>query len=81
MIKEKLKRGTLIYKLYLYYHLFFRYKIFYKRKNYSQFDEDIFLTEFFKKRKKVNLLIWEHFIQLDIIILTCFIKKDGVVQT
>ena len=52
MIKEKLKRGTLIYKLYLYYHLFFRYKIFYKRKNYSQFDEDIFLTEFFKKKKK-----------------------------
>ena len=52
MIKEKLNRGTLIYKLYLYYHLFFRYKIFYKRKNYSQFDEDIFLTEFFKKKKK-----------------------------
>ncbi|MBD1150147.1 FkbM family methyltransferase [Pelagibacterales bacterium SAG-MED29] len=52
MIKEKLKRGTLIYKLYLHYHLFFRYKIFYKRKNYSQFDEDIFLMEFFKKKKK-----------------------------
>ena len=52
MIKEKLNRGTLIYKLYLYYHLFFRYKIFYKRKNYSQFNEDVFLVEYFKKKKK-----------------------------
>ena len=52
MIKEKLQRGTLIYKLYLYYQLFFRYKLFYKRKNYSQFDEDLFLTDFFKDKKK-----------------------------
>ena len=52
MIKEKLQRGTLIYKLYLYYQLFFRYKLFYKRKNYSQFDEDLFLDNFFKDKKK-----------------------------
>ena len=52
MIKEKLQRGTLIYKLYLYYQLFFRYKLFYKRKNYSQFDEDLFLVNFFKDKKK-----------------------------
>tara|TARA_X000001036_G_scaffold320366_1_gene298865 strand:- start:354 stop:1028 length:675 start_codon:yes stop_codon:yes gene_type:complete len=51
MIKEKLQRGTLIYKLYLYYQLFFRYKLFYKRKNYSQFDEDLFLIDFFKEKK------------------------------
>jgi hypothetical protein len=51
MIKEKLQRGTLIYKLYLYYQLFFRYKLFYKRKNYSQFDEDLFLIDFFKDKK------------------------------
>ena len=47
MIKEKLQRGTLIYKLYLYYQLIFRYKLFYKRKNYSQFNEDLFLVDFF----------------------------------
>ena len=52
MIKEKLQRGTLIYKFYLYYQLFFRYKLFYKRKNYSQFDEDLFLDNFFKDKKK-----------------------------
>ena len=51
MIKEKLQRGTLIYKLYLYYQLFFRYKLFYKKKNYSQFNEDLFLINFFKDKK------------------------------
>ena len=48
MIKEKLKRGTFLYKIYLYYHLFFRYKLFYKKKNYSQFNEDLFIDNFFK---------------------------------
>ena len=52
MIKEKLQRGTLIYKLYLYYQLIFRYKLFYKRKNYSQFNEDLFLVDFFHNKKK-----------------------------
>ena len=52
MIKEKLQRGTLIYKLYLYYQLIFRYKLFYKRKNYSQFNEDLFLIDFFHNKKK-----------------------------
>ena len=52
MIKEKLRRGTIIYKLYLYYQLLFRYKLFYKRKNYSQFNEDLFLVDFFHNKKK-----------------------------
>ena len=52
MIKEKLQRGTLVYKLYLYYQLIFRYKLFYKRKNYSQFNEDLFLVDFFHNKKK-----------------------------
>ena len=47
MIKERLTRGTLFYKIYLYYQLYFRYKIFYKKKNYSQFDEDLFIKDFF----------------------------------
>ena len=51
MIKEKLHEGTIFYKIYLYYQLYFRYKLFYKRKNYSQFDEDIFLVDFFKEKK------------------------------
>ena len=50
MIKEKLKRGTLLYKLYLYYHLYVRYKFLYKKRSYSQFQEDLFLLDFFKNR-------------------------------
>lgn len=52
MIKEKLKRGTVLYKIYLIYHLFIRYKIFLrKRKSFSQFKEDIFINDFFKNQK------------------------------
>ena len=50
MIKEKLRRGTFLYKLYLYYHLYVRYKFLYKKRNYSQFQEDLFLLDFFKKK-------------------------------
>lgn len=52
MIKEKLKRGTFLYKLYLYYHLYIRYKIFYRnKKSFSQFGEDLFIEEFFKNHQ------------------------------
>ena len=52
MIKEKLKRGTLLYKIYLIYHLFIRYKIFLRnRKSFSQFGEDLFINEFFKDKQ------------------------------
>lgn len=52
MIKEKLNRNTIFYKLYLYYQLFFRYKLFYKKKNYSQFKEDEFIINYFINKKK-----------------------------
>ena len=52
MIKERLKRGSVFYKLYLIYHLFIRYKIFFrKRKSFSQFGEDLFIQNFFKNKK------------------------------
>jgi len=51
MVKEKLKRGTFLYKLYLYYNVFVRYKVFQRsRKSFSQFGEDIFINEFFKNQ-------------------------------
>ena len=51
MIKEKLKRGTFLYKMYLYYNIFVRYKVFQRsRKSFSQFGEDIFINEFFKNQ-------------------------------
>jgi len=40
------------YKLYLYYNLYYRHKVFLNRKNYSQYGEDIFISEFFKTNTK-----------------------------
>ena len=52
MIKEKLKRGSIFYKLYLYFNIFVRYKILKaNRKTYSQFGEDLFIESFFKDQK------------------------------
>jgi|TARA_Y100000310_G_scaffold208161_1_gene208697 hypothetical protein len=48
MIKERLKRGSLFYHLYLYYSLIFREKYFIKRKTYSQSGEDLVIKNFFK---------------------------------
>tara|TARA_Y100000591_G_scaffold274210_1_gene250464 strand:+ start:82 stop:747 length:666 start_codon:yes stop_codon:yes gene_type:complete len=52
MIKEKLQRGTIIYKLYLYFNIFVRYR-FLKRnkKTFSQFGEDLFVKNFFDKQE------------------------------
>ncbi len=52
MIKEKLQRGTIIYKLYLYFNIFVRYR-FLKRnkKTFSQFGEDLFVKNFFEKQE------------------------------
>lgn len=52
MIKEKLKRGSIFYRLYLYFNIFIRYKILKaNRKTYSQFGEDLFIENFFKDQK------------------------------
>ena len=47
MLKEKIKRRTLVYWLYIFYHLFFREKIFLRRKSYSQFGEDYIIDKYF----------------------------------
>ena len=52
MIKERLKPKTFAYKLYLYYQLYFRYGLFYKKKNFSQFNEDIFIEKYFENIRK-----------------------------
>tara|TARA_Y100000768_G_C23981399_1_gene686009 strand:- start:2368 stop:3030 length:663 start_codon:yes stop_codon:yes gene_type:complete len=53
MIKEKLQRGTFLYKIYLYYNIFIRYS-FLKRntKSFSQFGEDLFIADFFASQKE-----------------------------
>ena len=40
------------YKLYLFYNLYIRNLKYYLRKTYSQFNEDTFLKEYFKNKKK-----------------------------
>ncbi len=53
MIKEKLKRGSFFYKLYLYFNIFIRYNILKKNlKSFSQFGEDLFINDFFSDQKK-----------------------------
>ena len=53
MIKEKLKRGSIPYKLYLYFNIFIRYYFFYRnRKTFAQFGEDLFIKKFFENKKK-----------------------------
>ena len=53
MIKEKLKRGSIFYKLYLYFNIFIRYKILKSHlKTYSQFGEDLFIDDFFQNQKE-----------------------------
>jgi hypothetical protein len=47
MNKKKIKVGSFLYKMYLYYNLYLHENIFIKRKTYSQFREDIFIKKFF----------------------------------
>ena len=50
MIKEKLKRNTLIYKIYLYYQIYLKEKSFIKRRTYSQWGEDLVIEKYFKNK-------------------------------
>ena len=53
MIKEKLQRGTILYKIYLYYDIFIRYPLLRRnRKSFSQFGEDLFIADFFANQKE-----------------------------
>ena len=54
MIKEKLRRGTILYKIYLYYNIFIRYRFLRNKKSFSQFGEDLFIAEFFANQKEGN---------------------------
>ncbi len=50
MIKEKLKRNTLIYKIYLYYQIYIKEKCYIERKTYSQWGEDLIIEKYFKNK-------------------------------
>ena len=48
MLKKKLNRNHFLYWPYLYYNLFIHHKCFIKRKTYSQYGEDIFISSYFQ---------------------------------
>jgi len=52
MIKEKLNYGSFFFKLYIYYQLLIKEKYYINRNSYSQSAEDLFITKFFKNKKK-----------------------------
>ena len=50
-LKNLFFKTKLSYKIYLYYNLYIRHKCFLKRSQYSQWGEDLIITEFFKNKK------------------------------
>ena len=56
---DKLKyflKNRFSYKIYLYYNLYLRHKIFLNRSQYSQWGEDLFITQYFHKKNKGTYL-------------------------
>ena len=51
-LKRIFLKNKLSYKIYLYYNLYIRHKGFLKRKRYSQWGEDKFITQYFKDKEK-----------------------------
>jgi hypothetical protein len=50
MIKKYINRNSILYKPYLFFKIIWLEKYFYNKKSYSQFGEDIFISNFFKKK-------------------------------
>ena len=49
-LKKLFFKNKYTYKIYLYYNLFYRNRYFWKKKQYSQWGEDQFISEFFKDK-------------------------------
>ncbi len=51
-LKKIFLKTKFTYKIYLYYNLYIRHKCFIKRKQYSQWGEDLFISSFFNNKNK-----------------------------
>ena len=51
-LKKLFFKTSFTYKIYLYYNLYIRHKGYLNRQQYSQWGEDKFITEYFKKKRK-----------------------------
>lgn len=52
MLKNKISSSSFFYKLYLYFRIYWLERGFIKREKYSQCGEDIFINDFFKKKRR-----------------------------
>ena len=50
-LKKYFFKNKITYKLYLFYNLYIRHKCFINRAQYSQWGEDLFVADYFKKKK------------------------------
>ena len=51
-LKKIFFKNKISYKIYLYYNLYIRHKCLIKKKQYSQWGEDLIINKFFKNKKK-----------------------------
>ena len=51
-LKNLLIKNSLTYKIYIYYNLYIRHKAHKKRRQYSQWGEDLVIENFFKNKEK-----------------------------
>ena len=65
-------------KLHLFHNIYFKHKYFIKKKSYSMDEEDLFIKDYFKNKKKVFMLMLDVTTQFIEIILFYFIKRDGM---
>ena len=75
-LKRIFFRNKVSYKIYLYYNLYIRHKGFLKRKRYSQWGEDQFIAQFFKKKEKgiyIDIGCFNPFMYSN----TCLLHKRG----
>ena len=75
-LKKIFLKTKFTYQLYLYYNLYLRHKCFLKRKQYSQWGEDIFIDDFFKKKSNgvyLDIGCYHPFMYSN----TCLLYKKG----
>ena len=75
-LKKYFLKTQFTYKIYLYYNLYIRHKCYLNRKQYSQWGEDQFITEYFKNKQKGTYLDIGCFHPL-MYSNTCLLHKKG----
>ena len=75
-LKKLFFKTKITYKIYLYYNLYIRHKSYLNRRQYSQWGEDKFISEYFKEKKKgiyLDIGCFHPFMYSN----TCLLNKKG----